>query len=321
MKDDKAIRSVGIIAAVHKPNIEVVLRKVTLELERHGIAPLLQGDCAELIGREAYTVAQDDIASSDMIFALGGDGCILRAVRMAAEHGTPILGVRVGGLGFLSEVDWQDIDKAIKAILDGDHSIERRMLLRATVERDGKAIWFNYGLNDVVVLRDSFSQVQMFEVCINGEPLMVEFADGIIVATPTGSTAYSLSAGGPIVTPDAEVFVITPICAHSLYARPVVTSSSSELSIKVVTAKAMPTNVAVVIDGQLMLKLLKEDVVHVKASEHRANLVRLRKFGFLERLRQKLKWGCKDEPLFKQQAESHEQMEGKATGNAQTAED
>ncbi|MCS7252998.1 MAG: NAD(+)/NADH kinase [Armatimonadota bacterium] len=300
MKPKGAVRAVGIVAAMHKTNIEDALRSLLAALDRHGISVLLASECAELLGRRSCSAHQDDIASSDLIFALGGDGCILSAVRMAAKYGTPILGVRVGGLGFLSEVDWQDLEGALEAILSGRYLIESRTLFQAAVHREDEPVWLNYGLNDVVVLRVALSQVQMFEVRINGELLMAEFADGVIVATPTGSTAYSLSAGGPIVTPDADVFIITPVCAHSLHVRTVVTSQSAELSIKVTPTKAMPVDAAVMVDGQLTLKLLKDDVVYVRASDYKANLVRLHKFNFLERLREKLKWGYRNEPLLKQ---------------------
>ncbi|MFA4029814.1 MAG: hypothetical protein GDYSWBUE_001108 [Candidatus Fervidibacterota bacterium] len=300
MKPKGDVRVIGIVAALHKPSIEIALRSVVAALDERGINMLLTSECAELVGKHSCSAHQDDIASSDMIFALGGDGCILSAVRMAAKHGTPIFGVRVGGLGFLSEVDWQDVEWALEMILNGEHLIESRRLFQAVVHREGQTVWLNYGLNDVVVSRGALSQVPMFEVRINGELLMAELADGVIVATPTGSTAYSLSAGGPIVTPDADVFIINPICAHSLHVRPVVTSQSVEVSIRISEMKAMPMDVTVMVDGQLTLKLLKDDEVYVKASEYKANLVRLRKFDFLGRLRQKLKWGYKEEPIIKQ---------------------
>lgn len=300
MKPKSDLRIVGIVAALHKPNIETALRNLISALDERGINVLLTSECAELLGRHSCSAHRDDIASSDMIFALGGDGCILSAVHMAAKYGTPILGVRVGGLGFLSEVDWQDVEGALEMILNGRHSIESRRLFQAVVRREGQAVWLNYGLNDVVVSRGTLSQVPMFEVRINGELLMAEFADGIIVATPTGSTAYSLSAGGPIVTPDADVFIINPVCAHSLHVRPIITSQSVEISIRVAETKATPMDVTVMVDGQLTLKLLRDDAVYVRSSEYKANLVRLRKFDFLGRLRQKLKWGYRDEPVIKQ---------------------
>jgi len=295
MKRISEIRKVGIIAAMHKKDIETALRKVFSSLEAWGVEVLLQSECAKVLGKMKHCVSDAEIAASDMIFSLGGDGCMLSAVRMAVGHGTPVLGVRVGGLGFLSEVDWQDIDEAVEAIRNNNYLIDQRKLLQATVERCGNTVWLSYGLNDVVVLRGALSQVHMFEVRVDGELLISEFADGIIIATPTGSTAYSLSAGGPIVAPDADVLVLTPVCAHALYVRSIVMPPSSRFSIRAIATKGTEIEAAVMVDGQLTFGLSEGDVVSVSFSDQKANLVRLSKFRFIERLKQKLRWGCRDE--------------------------
>jgi NAD+ kinase len=291
------ISKVGIVAAMHKRDIEPALRKVFSALEAWGVEVLLQSECAMLLGKMKHSASDAEIATSDMIFSLGGDGCMLNAVRMAVEYGTPVLGVRVGGLGFLSEVDWQDIDEAVEAIRNNKYLIDRRKLLQATVERGGNIVWLSYGLNDVVVLRGALSQVHMFEVRVDGELLIAEFADGIIVATPTGSTAYSLSAGGPIIAPDADVLVLTPVCAHALYVRSIVVPPSSRFSIKAIATKGTEVEAAVMVDGQLTFRLSEGDVAHVRFSERTANLVRLSEFRFIERLKRKLKWGHRDETV------------------------
>ncbi|HID08066.1 MAG TPA: NAD(+)/NADH kinase [Armatimonadetes bacterium] len=294
MNTTNPIKRVGVLAALHKPNIEMALQRVLRVLDAWGVQVMLPTECAEFIRRPTAATHPDDIATADLILALGGDGCVLSAARMTAQHNTAILGVRVGGFGFLSEVDWHNVEEALTLIQDGKHSIEKRWLVEALVQRDGQPIWMAYALNDVVVTHSASPRLHMFEVRVNGEMLLEVFADGIIVATPTGSTAYSLSAGGPIVLPDANVFLITPVCAHVLYARPVVTSADAVVSVRVPPTKMGDVDATVMVDGQVNLRLLPEDEVLVKTSTHYAHLVRLGKFQFLERLRQKLKWGYRD---------------------------
>jgi NAD+ kinase len=232
--------------------------------------------------------AADLSRRADVLVVFGGDGTILQAARQAARDGIPILGVNLGGFGFLAEVQDRAVDDALLRVLAGDYRVDERMMLQAQVWRAHRVVRELLALNDVVVTKSGYARLLRIRTDINDIHLATHLADGLIVATPTGSTAYSLSAGGPILHPDLDAIVLTPICAHTLNARAVVLSGT-----EVVTIRVEPTGAPSVltVDGQEGHPLEPDDVVRVARAPCRARLVRLGRTGFYRLLRTKLSWG------------------------------
>lgn len=228
---------------------------------------------------------QEDV---DLIMTLGGDGTILGVARQVAEKGIPILGVNLGHLGFLTDLEIPDLFPALGKLLKGDYEIESRMMLAATVLREGSPLKDFIALNDVVINKGPISRIIKLETYLGSEYLATYRADGIIVASPTGSTAYSLSAGGPIVNPQLELMIVTPVCPHSLNARPFVLSDNQEIRI---IMKTDTSDVMLTIDGQVGFPLKKNDSVVVRKADVYTKLVKVKKRSFSEVLRLKFRGG------------------------------
>lgn len=224
----------------------------------------------------------------DLIITLGGDGTLLGAARSLAGTGIPILGVNLGHLGFLTDLEMADLFPCLERLLQGDYIIEKRMMLAAEVRREGTSVASFYALNDVVITKGPLSRIIRLETYVGDEYLATYRADGIIVASPTGSTAYSLSAGGPIARPDLGVMIVTPICPHTLYARPFILADHEVIRI---VLKSESSDVMVTIDGQIGFPLKRKDQILVKKADLYTNLVRVRNRSFFEVLRIKLREG------------------------------
>lgn len=222
----------------------------------------------------------------DCAIVIGGDGSFIEAARVLEEKNIPILGINMGTLGYLTEVEVGNIDEAIKQILSGDYSLESRMMLEG-VFADGKT---DVALNDIVVSRKGVLRVIHFRLFVNGELLNSYEADGIILSTPTGSTAYNLSAGGPIVEPTASLIVITPICSHALNTSSIVLSSDDEIIIEIAEGRnGSIEEVSVAFDGADMVTLFTGDRIKVYKSQSFTKIMKLSKVSFLEILRRKMK--------------------------------
>lgn len=235
-------------------------------------------------GQQSDVLAK--LSGIDVLVVLGGDGSLLSAARLAAPLGVPILGVNLGHLGFLSEVEAENVFEAIEAVTAGSYRIEQRMMLDACVERDGEQIGSYTGLNDAVVNKSGFSRMIAFDIVVGSEYVQTIPADGVIVSTPTGSTAYSLSAGGPIVNPLFECLIITPICPHTLYSRSQIIAGDEEVRV-VLSSSGRDT--VLTVDGQVGYRLRAGDQVRVRKSVHSARFVRLRDHSFYKILREKLR--------------------------------
>ena len=214
--------------------------------------------------------------TGDFVFVIGGDGTILKAARFYAGFQTPIFGINLGRLGFLSQASMSDLESSVGQVLSDDYKIEQRLMLTAN----------NYtALNDFVIKGDETSRTSRFALEINGKFVCEYLADGIIVSTPTGSTAYTMAAGGPVLAPDVEALTIVPICPHTFCARPVVVSSDAE--IKILPCKGCKYKVSS--DGQVVFSLSADLII--KRFEHKANLALLKQNDFYTVLRSKLQWG------------------------------
>ena len=225
------MKTLGIFAAPFKTQATELARQLVGMAEAQGVSVRLQSHCATEIERDDLTYDDDALARSEMLITLSGDGGVLSAARAAAPHGTPILSVDLGRLGFLSAVRPHDLAEAFQAVLRGDYLLEERVMLDARVMRSGRKSDVNsdsqadegsIGLNDAVVAKSALARILQFSIFIEGDLVASVRADGLVISTPTGSTAYALSAGGPIVHPDVPLFLLCPICAHSLTQRPLV---------------------------------------------------------------------------------------------------
>jgi NAD+ kinase len=277
---------VGILARTDKPQSAGLVRSLSEALAARGVGVLLEKRTAELAGGEGVDDRQL-AAACDLLIVLGGDGTILRALHRMRGAVPPIFGINVGSLGFLTGVSGEDWSRAVDSIAAGDFRLSTRTLLRVELERDGRTAETFTGLNDAVVSRGHHSQLIKVEVRIDGEELSVYHADGLIVATPTGSTAYSMSAGGPLLLPDSACFVITPICPHVLTNRSTVVADTSRLELRLV---GPGPGVTVNVDGQEIREFGPADVLRISRAEERLRLATLPGRTFSGVLRDKLKW-------------------------------
>jgi NAD+ kinase len=276
----------GILARTDKPQSAALVRSLAEALAARGVEVLLEKNTAALTGSPGVDDRQ--LASScDLLLVLGGDGTILRALHRMQGAAPPIFGINVGSLGFLTGVSGEDWSLAVDSIAAGDFQLSSRTLLRVGLERDGRVVETFTGLNDAVVSRGHHSQLIKVEVRIDGEELSVYHADGLIVATPTGSTAYSMSAGGPLLLPDSACLVITPICPHVLTNRSTVVADTAQLELRLVSPGP---GVTVNVDGQEIREFGPADLLRVSRAEEKLRLATLPGRTFSGVLREKLKW-------------------------------
>jgi NAD+ kinase len=276
----------GILARTDKPQSAALVRSLAEALAARGVEVLLEKNTAAMAGSPGVDDPQL-AASCDLLIVLGGDGTILRALHRMRGAAPSIFGINVGSLGFLTGVSGEDWSLAVDSIAAGDFKLSSRTLLRVELERDGRVVETFTGLNDAVVSRGHHSQLIKVEVRIDGEELSVYHADGLIVATPTGSTAYSMSAGGPLLLPDSACLVITPICPHVLTNRSTVVADTAQLELRLVSPGP---GVTVNVDGQEIREFGPADVLRVSRAEEKLRLATLPGRTFSGVLREKLKW-------------------------------
>jgi NAD+ kinase len=220
-----------------------------------------------------------------LVIVLGGDGTLLSVARTFAATGTPILSVNLGSLGFLTEVRLADLYSTLLGWCEDCHQIDERAMLHAELWRGGRLLASHEALNEIVVSKGDIARMGDFTVELDGRKVARFRADGVIVSTPT---AYTLAANGPILTPDVDALVVTPICPHLLTLRPIVVRGDAKLMVRV---EGVPDQALLTVDGQQAVQLLRGDEVHCRRSSHTVRLVRLRESGFFEALRSKLSWG------------------------------
>lgn len=265
-----------------------VTNRIAAFLENRGGKVYLAGE-ENRGGGARYTRAEDIPEDTQCALVLGGDGTILQAAHDLAARQIPIFGINLGTLGFLAETEVAELDAALSKLLAGEYTVKEQMMLAVTVHAGGRKSALPNALNDLVVTRSGFSRVIGAGVYINGELVSDFRGDGVIVATPTGSTGYSLSAGGPIIAPAAGAMVITPVCPHSLNARSIVVSDSDEVTIKVRQSKKTQEEEAIAtVDGGASAKLRAGDYIKVRRAGCMVKLVRLSGRSFYQVLRAKL---------------------------------
>jgi NAD+ kinase len=260
-------------------------------LKARGYTIILASQTAEHLGITEFPVENlaDLAAHSDAVVVLGGDGTMLSIARILGPHGTALIGINQGRLGFLTDITIDAMFDAVAEILSGQYVAEERILLNAQVRRDGNPVYEGIAFNDVVVGKAGTGRLIELEVAINSEFVCSQRSDGLVVTTPTGTTAYALSAGGPIVHPTLEAMVLVPVCPHTLSARPIVVSSRSRIEIHLTHAD----DARVHLDGQHHFDLKVGDYVWVTRASRCVTLLHPHSYSYYDTLRQKLHWGKK----------------------------
>lgn len=281
------MKIIGVMPNLGKPGCEAPTRRAVDRLESLGYRPVALPETAGLIGRPDTALPLESWGGVHAAIVLGGDGTLLAASKNLAQFSTLILGVNLGHLGFLTELEWGEVDRYLPELLNGNYIIDQRMMLEAWVVREGRPVQRFLALNDVVVTKGPLARVVRLTTYIGGTRVARYRADGIIVATPTGSTAYSLSAGGPVVSPGQDVLLVTPICPHTL-SSPRAMVISPEESVRTVIDSNNTGETMLTVDGQQGFGLLPDDEVVVKKAVEVTRLMRRPEYQFFEVLRDKL---------------------------------
>jgi NAD+ kinase len=282
------MKSAAIISKPFKQELAEILPDLLNWFHQRGYRIYMDKETAHYTNGEEV-VSREEIGRKhpDFALVLGGDGTLLSAARAVAHEGVPIMAVNLGSLGFLTEIPLNELYLALEEVERGQCPVELRSVLDCRLIRGGECISRHFALNDVVVNKSAISRLVEFDLYIDGNFVFQYKADGVIIATPTGSTAYSLAAGGPVLMPSVDAFVVTPVCPHSLTHRPLVVTEKSQIELRIETGEEQAF---LSIDGQVGVPVQQGDQVLCQSAEHKVKLMRLRR-TFFEVLRNKLKWG------------------------------
>ena len=283
------MKRIGIVAKTDREEARALVPRLLQWCAERRLSPVLEKETAALVaGTLAASVAKPELAAQvDVLVVLGGDGTLLSMARLVGDLNVPILGVNLGGLGFLTALTVDELFPALEALLRGELSVEDRMMLTARVTRQGERLSEYVALNDVVITKSAMSRIINLDVSVEGQFATAYRADGLIVSTPTGSTAYCLSAGGPIVFPTMDAVVLTPICSHTLTNRPIVLPARQPIDVTLMSDQ----DVMLTLDGQVGFHLKRGDRVEIRQAGARIRLLRDPQKHFFSVLRTKLKWG------------------------------
>lgn len=267
-----------------------IISELSAWLQSQNCAVYLEPATADLAGKPSSLSKEEVAANSDLVIVLGGDGTLLNVASIAHPHETPILGVNLGSLGFLTETTQEDLYPTLKKVLEGKCEIENRMLLNAGVLRDGKNIEDFNVLNDIVINKGALARIVNLKVYVDNQHMTSYRADGLIIASPTGSTAYSLSAGGPIIHPSMRALVLSPICPFALTNRPIVIPDSSVIKVQLTTRNG-DEDVRITLDGQTGYSMKSGDILEAKKADTPVKLIQSPDKNYYQLLRKKLHWG------------------------------
>ena len=284
------MKTIGLVANPGKQDAVRLASELANWLAERNVNVLIEQESAPLISRQDISADEQTIASCDLLVVLGGDGTILRAARFVGPKQTPILGVHFGQYGFITEIHPPDVKPALERAIAGDYVVSERLMLEVRLFRGEEQIGSYTALNDAVVAKGPLARLLRLRTCVNDKHIATYAADGIIVSTPTGSTAYSLSAGGPVVNPNVDVLIITPICPHTLNARSLVIPGSE--SVQVVADCAIDdASMMLTVDGQTGIPLQCSDKVDITRAEFAARIVMWDPLSFYDKLQSRLRWG------------------------------
>ncbi len=281
------MKTIGIVPNYSKDAAMKLVNELAEFLIKKECKVVLTYKIAELTGLNEFGVTKYELYSkSDFIIVLGGDGTLLDTGRKAAKYGTPLLGINMGTMGFLSTADGAEATQTIEKVLNGDYKIEKRLMLESEIISDTDSPKQYIAVNDVCISRGVFTKITEYNIYVNDEYLATFRADGMIISTPTGSTAYNLSAGGPVLKPDIECMVITPICPHSLHSRSIVVSADD--TVRIEASFGSNGDIIMSMDGQTSVILNNGDIINVRKSANSINIIKTNTRSFYEILRKKL---------------------------------
>lgn len=283
------IQNVAIFAKVHDPRCLGIAGDLITWLEERDCIPLPEAELTRQLSYRKTFTAEEIREQAELVVVLGGDGTLISVARLFSGKDVPIVGINLGSLGFLTEITVEELYTRLEKCLEGNPRVSDRMMLEVTLHREGQAIEKCNVLNDVVINKGALARIVDLETKVNRHFLTTYKADGLIVSTPTGSTGYNLSAGGPIIHPQMSCIVITPICPHTLTNRPIVLPDESIVSITVTSS--FDDKVYLTLDGQVGYKLKQGDSIEVRKGLKTTALVMSRSRDYFEILRTKLKWG------------------------------
>ncbi|MEQ1668441.1 MAG: NAD kinase [Sulfuriferula sp.] len=287
----KQFNTIALIGKYDSPQMAATLPQLADYLRGLGYEVLIAHNTADQLGLLNQSTAEltEIGARADLAVVLGGDGTMLSIARMLVAHDIPLVGVNQGRLGFLTDVPAETMQESLIAILAGNYVAEQRLLLNTQILRGGEVLFNACAFNDVVVSKGGMGRLIEFEAVIDGEFVYSQRSDGLVIATPTGSTAYALSAGGPILHPTLEAFVLVPICAHTLAARPIVVNSHSVVELQLKHAD----DASVHFDGQRQFDIQVGDIVRISRAPKAIRLLHPKAYSYYSTLREKLYWGKK----------------------------
>lgn len=282
-------KTIGVICRPRRANLATVLPPLLKWLEARGLRVIYDEETATVLQTPSKGHTREQLADqADILLVLGGDGTLLAAARVAASRCIPVLPINMGSLGFLTSFTVDELYPALEETLAGRSSQSQRVMIQVEFIRDGKILDRQHVLNDAAVNKSALARMIELELSIDGDFVCRYRADGLVLSTPTGSTAYSLSAGGPIVHPTVEAFIITPICPHTLTDRPVVVRDSSTIEVKLTENSE---SVFLTLDGQKGIPMQAGDSIRITRSPECLQLIQPPKKSYFEILRNKLKWG------------------------------
>jgi len=286
VKQLEEVKTAGFILKPDAPELKPVYEKIKASFEDHGIEVLLSERSARMIGLEGVSF-ETMCRTSDFLVSLGGDGTLLSLVRRSYGHHKPVVGINAGNLGFLADITIDDVDTFLTRLLNGEYRIDDRMMIEGYIQKSsGSKISF-IAFNDVVITSPQPSKMVKVNASIDGERFNSYTGDGLIISTPTGSTAYNLSAGGPILYPLTQAFIITPVLAHSLAnQRPLVVPADFSIELDAEKYRAIAS-----IDGQEVYELEEGDVLYIAGAKKGATLIHRKEHNYFSVLREKLHWG------------------------------
>ena len=286
-----SFKKIGLVGRSQQGDLKDVLEQLLALLDERGLEVVLEDRLGEVVPEHSQRLATRDVIGeeADLVIVVGGDGSLLSAARTLAKYETPVLGVNRGRLGFLTDITPDQMSRELPPVLDGQFERESRFLLDAEVRRGGQVVGRADALNDVVVNSGTSAQMIEFELYINDSFVYRQRADGLIVSTPTGSTAYSLSGGGPIMHPTLDAIVLVPMFPHALSSRPIVVDGDSEIRVDILARNRI--HPPVTCDGQVNMTARPGDSVHVSKKPHRLTLLHPVGHSFYASCRDKLRWG------------------------------
>jgi NAD+ kinase len=285
---NQSVRRVGLVLKLQEPRVREIAAEIIPWFQSRGIEIFIDQSSAQQYSSSCVVLPAGEFASRiDLVVVLGGDGTFLYGARLVGGSGVPILGVNLGSLGFLTEVKLEEMYPAFERVLSGQFQLEERVLLEVEVSRNGRPLSSYLALNDAVINKGALARMIEFEAIVNSQLVTVTRADGLIISTPTGSTAYSLSAGGPILYPTIGAIIITPICPHTLTNRPVVVPDEAVVEVHLRHGQ----DVMLTVDGQVGTSLATHDRLTIRKARPTLRLVQPKGGTFFGLLREKLKWG------------------------------